>query len=423
MEALIDWLSFTVKQYEGKEATPQSVIKDILGLDIGMFQLTKGGYGYRKKYFYNNIKVYFDGREDMGVHVLISGNGVRFLETTPGFQWTDFLYLLINWFNVKITRLVVAVDKTEGILDLAYIEEKIRKAHVVSKWRAARPLLDYNLATGCYEGYTIYCSSSSKGTGDAGNNIKKLIDTFGFVYDAKQDIYISKVDAWQRYAGYHRIIDEVSAVPAGMVIDCEPIAFEYNNKTYMIKMWKGQYDLSIGSEIGIYEKLGEDPILRTTIWKCAENEDMLQMSYSLKKNGTEVFSREGKHWWLTGFKPGEFSNPGDLTMDISITFDDQHSGMRDAFIGDPNNPSKGRLEKLGYSYSVDGNTVKFSFGTPKTQQPWSYNTILNSATQVKNYGLVKAYNAAKSAVGVNDNSPSSINKILDKILGVNFFFK
>jgi hypothetical protein len=94
----------------------------------------------------------------------------------------------------------------------------------------------------------------------------------------------------------------------GMVIDCEPIIFNYNNKTYMIELWKGQYDLSTGAEIGIYEKIGDDPIMNSPICACASEDNMLQMSYTLKKNGNEVFSVNSdkantteveKHWWLT----------------------------------------------------------------------------------------------------------------------------
>ena len=73
----------------------------------------------------------------------------------------------------------------------------------------------------------------------------------------------------------------------------------------MIELWKGQYDLSTGSEIGIYKKSNPD----AKAWDCGDNSEMLKMSYSLKKKGKEIFSRNGTHWWLTGFKPGEFSNP------------------------------------------------------------------------------------------------------------------
>lgn len=156
MNAIIDWLSFTVKEYEGKEATPSNVIQDILSLDISMFQLTHGGHGYKKQFIYNDIRVYFDGNENMGIHVQISGNGIRFFESTQGFKWSDFLYLLINWFNAKLTRLDVAVDEMEGILNLKTIEEKIRMGHIVSRWRSGRPIPNYDLSSGETDGHTIY---------------------------------------------------------------------------------------------------------------------------------------------------------------------------------------------------------------------------------------------------------------------------
>ena len=156
MEALIDWLSFTVKEYEGKTATAKSVIEDILNFDMNVFKVMNGGYGYKKQFYYNNIKIYFDGKENMGVHVLMSGEGVRCLEASNGFNWNDFLYLLLNWFNARITRMDAAIDDKEGVLDLQLLEEKMRKAEVVSKWKYGHPMGRIKLATGGIEGHTLY---------------------------------------------------------------------------------------------------------------------------------------------------------------------------------------------------------------------------------------------------------------------------
>jgi hypothetical protein len=125
---------------------------------------------------------------------------------------------------------------------------------------------------------------------------------------------------------------------------------------------------------------------------------------------------------VNGFKPGVFANPNELTMDdIKITFDGQNAGMLAPF--------KAALENLGYKkdvdYWVDGNMVKVKFTQPKSEQPRWNNfpySMLKSSTQVKNQSLCAAYNAAKAQVGVNDNSPSSINMILDKIPVVDLFF-
>ena len=122
-------------------------------------------------------------------------------------------------------------------------------------------------------------------------SFEDIIENFGFVYNEEQDIYVSKVNAWQRKAGYSSLID-LASVPAGMVIDCEPVKFFYKNKPYMIELWKGQYDVSTGAEIGIYKK--NNPERKD--WICGKDEDMLKMSYVLKKNGKTVFQREGTHW-------------------------------------------------------------------------------------------------------------------------------
>ena len=55
------------------------------------------------------------------------------------------------------------------------------------------------------------------------------------------------------------------------------------------------------------------------------------MHFTLKRDGKALFTRgPEKHWWLTGFKWGEFTrDTSRLTMDAEITFDD--SGMLTAF--------------------------------------------------------------------------------------------
>ncbi len=37
----------------------------------------------------------------MGIHVQVSGQGIRYLETIKDFVWKDFFYMLINWFNAE----------------------------------------------------------------------------------------------------------------------------------------------------------------------------------------------------------------------------------------------------------------------------------------------------------------------------------
>ncbi len=54
----------------------------------------------------------------------------------------------------------------------------------------------------------------------------KLLSDAGYAYDPIQDIFITKMDAWQRKYGYCALYDE-AAVAAGMIIVSEPVRFEY----------------------------------------------------------------------------------------------------------------------------------------------------------------------------------------------------
>jgi len=229
----------------------------------------------------------------------------------------------------------------------------------------------------------------TKGTDDIEDDadFNEAIKVAGYAYDELQDIFYSTMDAWQRKMGYCRLYDEAAA-PMGMIIDCEPIYFDYEGKRWLIELWKGQYDLTTGAEIGIYTT--EDPdidipeVFTGTFFQCAKDEDHLEMAYYLKKNGRKLFRREDKHWWLTGFKLGEFSEPSELIMYLTITLKNEE--MRDAFIGGLNNAGYSEGEIL-----VSGNTVGMIFDKPRTPQPISRTKETDKLIQMKNRFMCDEY--------------------------------
>jgi hypothetical protein len=202
-----------------------------------------------------------------------------------------------------------------------------------------------------------------------------------------QDVFYTRIDAWQRDFGYCQLYDEAAAA-LGMIIDCEPIRFEYNNKRWMIEMWKGQYGMTTGCEIGVYTSEGPDldipGVFNGTFYDCADDDDHLYLAYTLRKNREILFKRDGKHWWLTGFKLGEFSEPEQLTMDVAITLKD--SIMCNAFVG--------ALKKTGYSdyeMRVIQNTVWLFFDKPHSPQPLTRIEFTDRLTQKKNQVLCETY--------------------------------
>lgn len=219
------------------------------------------------------------------------------------------------------------------------------------------------------------------------SSVNESLDVIGYAYDPNQDIFYSTLNPWQKDFGYCRLYDEAAA-PLGMIIDCEPIYFDYGGKRWMIEFWKGQYDLTTGCEIGVYTterpELNIPGVFNGTFYNFPGSGDFLNMSYSLLKKGKPLFIRKGMHWWLTGFKLGVFSEPSELSMYIIITLKDRI--MRNAFVQG--------LKNAGYSdneIAVYRNTVYLIFGKPHTSQPLSRTKATDTIIQKKNKLLCAEY--------------------------------
>jgi hypothetical protein len=243
--------------------------------------------------------------------------------------------------------------------------------------------------------------------------LAKLVYAAGFTYEPSQDIILSRMDALQRHFGYAYGYD--AAAPAmSALIDCEPIFFDYAGKHWMIELWKGQYGLESGCEIGVYTRAigSQNPVLalldatvgkrygdstpsHNLFYECASDEDRLEMSLTLRRSGTPLFTRgPEKHWWLTGFKWGVLSEASALSVDLSITLKDE--AMRDAFLAAIHNRPYPNLV-------VKGNTVSFTFEKTFTPQPPVDPAVVKLVTAA-NALVVNTYNS----LGFTTNDPNKV---------------
>lgn len=269
-------------------------------------------------------------------------------------------------------------------------------------------IIPYKYKTAFWKSSPNFNSLPQETTGHEG--LDKAIVQAGYSYDPVQDIFYSTIDPWQKDMGYCRLYNEASAL-FGMIIDCEPIYFSYRGKKWMISFWKGQYDLVTGCEIGVYTEkfnLNVPEIFKGIFFRSVSKDDYLQMSLTLKKKDQILFTREGKHWWLTGFKLGEFSEPFELSMDVKIVLRDEI--MRDAFITG--------LRDAGYSdseFNVEGNSVLFTFDIPHTKQPMTRTAKTDNLIQRKNKLLCDLY---QTLTGEYDNLPDKIKALEEQSSGL-----
>lgn len=154
----------------------------------------------------------------------------------------------------------------------------------------------------------------------------------GYLYDPDEQCFYTSDDPWQRNFGYNEIYDQSASLVAIIIETCR-LKFPYDNKDWMIQLWKGQYGFVLyGAEIGIYNKPDSREIEH---YDCATDEDMLQMEMTLYEKKTETltgitywdktFSRPyERQWWHTGFVWGNVMTryDDDLRLYARITMRD-----------------------------------------------------------------------------------------------------
>ncbi|MCH1981700.1 DUF4474 domain-containing protein [Ruminococcus sp. OA3] len=215
------------------------------------------------------------------------------------------------------------------------------------------------------------------------------LEEAGFAYEMNGDYFYSLMNCWQREVGYCRLYDEAAPL-FNMIMDCEPVTFSYGGKRWLIELWKGQYGITTGGEIGVYNTEREDiedNKFKGTFYENIGDDERLGLSFVLKKNGKAILRRKDLHWWLTGFKLGEFSEPNALTMDAAITFPDRQ--MRDAFTDS--------LMRIGYGrheFSVRMKTVSIHYTKPHSPQTESRNKVRAAIVQKTNHSNCYLYETA-----------------------------
>ncbi len=148
----------------------------------------------------------------------------------------------------------------------------------------------------------------------------------GFDFDIDQNVFYSSLDPWQKGFGYNTFYDVFA--PLGTIFfKTRSVYFNYNGLDWMVKLWKGQYGITSGAEVGIYTKSPNVSIH----YNGASEENFVKMDLRVYKNDQLYFTRDPQmHWWLSGFVLGDVVTPDEINIETTITFKDRD--MTDAFI-------------------------------------------------------------------------------------------
>ncbi len=171
----------------------------------------------------------------------------------------------------------------------------------------------------------------------------------GFNFDYDELLVYTMVNVWMRDFGFTVLYDLFCYTTPFFFYDTRRIKFDYDGLEWMIQIWKGNYLVSNGAEVGIYSR---EPGSIGTYYNCATDEQMMNMSMKLYHGDDLIFERpEELHWWATGFKVSNELYPANrMTLDFTIEMKDE--AMLAAFCEAIDNHYRHDI-----TYTVDGLTV------------------------------------------------------------------
>ena len=151
-QILYDWVSITSRIH-----SVQGII-DLLGLNReGVnWEQTTGMHGYRDRLYWLSISIHYNGREDMGVWLEMTGQGCRAFESFGSGNYEAlFNEVRLEPEDVHLTRLDIAFDDHSGLLDIDTVERDAREMSFVSRFKKLELDWEYDMAKSV-RGLSIY---------------------------------------------------------------------------------------------------------------------------------------------------------------------------------------------------------------------------------------------------------------------------
>lgn len=187
-------------------------------------------------------------------------------------------------------------------------------------------------------------------TGECTNVDDSGMCGIGFNFNIAEMTMYATVGSWMRNFGFCLFYDvAANSMPWFFHYNTRRFKFDCNGLEWMIQIWKGNYIITNGAEVGLYSRDAEKS---GTYYNCATDEQMLDMSMQVYAGDLLLVDKPmQKHWWINGFRlNGRMYPPSKLTLKFSIVMPDEE--MLNAFCESIDNHYRKDV-----SYTVDGLTV------------------------------------------------------------------
>lgn len=157
LRACVDWVQVTFKN-----VNDPYVICDLLYLERCKFKVYETGlFGYKSHIRYSNIAIYYDGSTENNVHLYMSGQGCREFENISPLNWSELFAMILEYFDVNITRLDIAIDDFKGYFTVNQLQNKVKRGHVTSRFKESIEMNKIKISDGTNTGETLYFGKQS----------------------------------------------------------------------------------------------------------------------------------------------------------------------------------------------------------------------------------------------------------------------
>ncbi len=176
----------------------------------------------------------------------------------------------------------------------------------------------------------IYFTPDGYAYGPNGAGIQLL----GFECSVYDLMIYATVNCWMRNFGFCFFYDFFCYTTPFFNYETRRFKFDYDGKEWMVQAWKGNYLISNGAEVGIYNR---DEECFGTFYNCYDS--TLPMTLKLSCGDEVIYDIEKEHWWINGFKLGkELYAPDEMKLEFSVSM--PNAEMAQAFAEAVNNHYK-----------------------------------------------------------------------------------
>lgn len=166
-------------------------------------------------------------------------------------------------------------------------------------------------------------------TGECSNKDGSGLVGTGFNFNLGEMMVYATINGWMRDFGFCIFYDlAANSMPLLWHYNTRRFKFDYNGLEWMIQIWKGNYLITNGGEVGVYNRT---PDKFGTYYDCATNDQLMEMTLQIYHGDELLVNQEPQlHWWINGFNMGDrMYLPESLTMKFSIVMPDEE--MLNAF--------------------------------------------------------------------------------------------